>query len=309
MTNPARFDVVCLGESMALLAPESIRPLTEGAALTLSVAGAESNVAVNLAQLGASVAWCGRVGADPFGAMIVDRLSESGIDTGAIHVDTALPTGVYFKDPHGGTVYYYRNGSAASAIDTAFVDRLPQAAMIHVSGITAALSPQCSQAVRHLILDRPHTAQISFDVNHRQKLWPVEFAAPVLRRLANASDVVFVGLDEAQTLWGTPTADDVREHLDMAGTLVVKDGAVGATSYTPEGSEFVPTPAVTVVEPVGAGDAFAAGYLYAHLRGADRAARLRVGHLLAAGALGVIGDIAPPPHADQVERILTGRQS
>lgn len=308
MTNSDPFDVVCLGESMALLAPRPIRPLADGTALTLSVAGAESNVAMNLAQLGARAAWCGRVGADPFGAMIIDGLSDSGVDVGTIQVDTALPTGVYFKDPHGGTVYYYRQGSAASAIDPAFVKRLPRSTVIHVSGITAALSPQCGEAVEHLVLDRPHRAMLSFDVNYRPKLWPVEFAAPVLRRLCNAADVVFVGRDEAQVLWGTATPDDVRGHLDTAGTLVVKDGAVGATVFTADRTVFVATPPVKVVEPVGAGDAFAAGYLYAQLQGVDLAARLRVGHLLAAAALGVVGDIAPVPSRFQVDRVLAGEE-
>lgn len=299
------FDVVCLGESMALLAPEPIGPLTDGTALRLSIAGAESNVAINLARMGANVAWCGRVGADPFGAMIIDGLSDAGVDVGSIQVDTKLPTGVYFKDPHGGTVYYYRSGSAASAIDTSFISRLPSAKLIHVSGITPALSPQCSDGVQHLLVDRPHPATISFDVNHREKLWPVEFAAPVLRRLANASDLVFVGRDEAESLWGTTTASQVRDHLDGVPTLVVKDGAVGATVYSGDDEWFVPTPPVTVVEPVGAGDAFAAGYLYAHARSAHREVGLRLGHLMAATVLGVTGDIGPAPDHAHIERVIT----
>lgn len=299
------FDVVCLGESMALLAPESIGPLTDGTALRLSVAGAESNVAVNLAGLGADVAWCGRVGADPFGAMIIDRLSDAGVDVGSIQVDTTLPTGVYFKDPQGGTVYYYRSGSAASAIDMSFIARLPTTKLIHVSGITPALSPHCAEAVQHLIVDRPHPATISFDVNHREKLWPAEFAAPVLRRLANASDLVFVGRDEAENLWGTATPQQVRDHLDQVATLVVKDGAVGATVYCGNDEWFVPTPPVTVVEPVGAGDAFAAGYLYALTRNAHREVGLRLGHLMAAAVLGVTGDIGPAPDPAQIERVIT----
>ncbi|HIW60896.1 MAG TPA: sugar kinase [Candidatus Stackebrandtia excrementipullorum] len=307
MTNsPADFDVVCLGEAMALLAPEPIRPLTDGTALTLTVAGAECNVAVNMAQLGARVAWCGRVGADPFGAMIVDRLSDAGVDVGCIQVDTTLPTGLYFKDPHGGTVYYYRNGSAASAMGTDFVDGMPPAHVVHVSGITAALSPTCSAAVHDLIVNRPHHGLLSFDVNYRDKLWPVEFAAPVLRRLANACDVVFVGRDEAHKLWGTVTADDVRDRLDTVGTLVVKDAAVGATLYTGDTAVFVATPPVEVVEPVGAGDAFAAGFLYALRHNADGATSLRLGHLLAAGTMAVTGDIAPPPSVEHVNRVLDG---
>jgi 2-dehydro-3-deoxygluconokinase len=81
---------------------------------------------------------------------------------------------------------------------------------------------------------------------------------------------------------------------------VVKDGAVGATSFTADGTCFVPAPPVTVVEPVGAGDAFAAGYLYGVLRGLAEPARLRLGHLVAGSALRAVGDIGVLPPADEL---------
>ena len=114
-------------------------------------------------------------------------------------------------------------------------------------------------------------------MNYRPALWDPEDAAPVLLDLARRCDVVFVGRDEAATLWGTTTAAEVRALVGDPGTLVVKDGAVGAHAFRGETTAHAPAGQVTVVEPVGAGDAFAAGYLAATLAGspADRRARPR----------------------------------
>src|SRR5690606_14555569 len=173
------------------------------------------------------------------------------------------------------------------------------ARVAHFSGITAALSPSCLQLTRHAILERVLApAIISFDINFRQALWSRAVAAPILAELADASDIVFVGLDEAALLWGCETAAEVRATLPNAGSVVVKNDAHGAESFGLTGQAFTPAPQVHVVEPVGAGDAFAAGYISGLLRDFDEEQRLRLGHLVAAQALSVTSDHAPVPPFD-----------
>jgi 2-dehydro-3-deoxygluconokinase len=299
MSVARAYDVVCVGESMALAAPDPPRPLRRARTLRLDVAGAESNVATYLAMLGASVAWVSRVGADPLGEMLLDRLGESGVDTRLVEVDPTAPTGVFFKDPgpDGTRVHYYRRGSAAACMGRQVWARV-DARVAHLSGVTPALSGSCADLVAHGLDSKPAT--MSFDVNFRPALWSAQDAAPVLADLANRADLVFVGLDEAETLWNTRTPEQVRAKLPRPATLVVKDGAVGATSFTAEGTCFVPAPAVAVVEPVGAGDAFAAGYLFGVLRGLPERARLRLGHLVAGSALRAVGDIGVLPPAEEL---------
>lgn len=288
------FDVVCVGESMALVTPDPPAPLERGGPMRLDAAGAESTVACYLAMLGARAAWASRVGDDPLGRLLLDRIGSHGVDLSLVEVDPAAPTGVYFKDPgERTTVYYYRAGSAASRLGPALVPSL--SGLVHVSGITPALSPSCAALVE-AILDAP--LPVSFDVNYRPALWPVTAAGPVLARLAGRADVVFVGLDEARTLWGVTRPEQVRALLPGPATVVVKDAAEGAYS----GAVFEPARAVEVVEPVGAGDAFAAGYLYGRLRGLPEAARLRLGHLVAGAALRVTGDVGVlPPTGELLE--------
>ncbi|MFD3417491.1 sugar kinase [Streptomyces decoyicus] len=290
-------EVLCLGESMVLVAPAPGERLATAREAAIRVAGAESTVAQYLTDLGHRTAWASRVGADPLGEQVLAAIARSGVDVGHVERDRSAPTGVYFKDPgpQGTRVHYYRTGSAASKMSPATLDSLPLSTvrLVHLSGVTPALSETCAATATALFeRARAAGASCSFDVNYRAALWSSEQAAGPLLALARRADVVFVGLDEAQHVWGTETAEQVRGLVGPGVRLVVKDADVGATHFPPGGGPavFVPANPAEVVEPVGAGDAFAAGYLSAWLRGAGPADRLRLGHRLAAFALGAVGD-------------------
>ena len=272
--------LIAIGETMAVVAPTTPEPLLTAEDFHVSIGGAESNVAVHAATLGHPTAWVSALGDDVLGERVRAAIAGRGVDTRWVTVDASAPTGVYFKDPGRG-VQYYRAGSAASRMSPATLDGIPleQADIVHVSGITPALSPSCA-ALIDAVFDRMAGAPgiVSFDVNHRAALWPASDAAPVLTRLADRADLVFVGRDEAETLWGCATAEDARAHLPGPATLVVKDGDVGATEFSAEGTVFVPAIPTEVIEVVGAGDAFAAGYLAGVLAGAPASERLLGGH-------------------------------
>lgn len=296
-SSPAIPDVVCVGESMGLVTALGA-PLAETETAALGIAGAEGNVAVGLAAAGHHAVWASRLGIDPIAVRISGELERRGVEIWAEN-DADAPTGVMFKDPgvESSSVYYYRRGSAASRMGAGFlpVERLRGVRIVHTTGITPALSPSCRAMVDRLYTDaRDAGALVSFDVNDRRALWSVEDARTTLARLADAADIAFVGRDEAERLWGTPTAADVRAHLPNCALLIVKDGDVGATAFAAgEEPVFVPAPRVDVVEPVGAGDAFAAGFLAATLDGATVADRLSAGHAAAARVLRTHGDLPP----------------
>lgn len=275
-----------------MVAPLDGDRLTEAREFRLDAGGAESNVAAHVAALGHGAAWFSRLGADALGDRIIRQLTALGVDVSRVERDAAHPTGLYVKDPGHG-VLYYRSGSAAAHLDApdAASVALDGVRILHVSGITAAVSATAS-AFLDALIDRAHGAgvTVSFDVNHRAPLWSTETAAPRLRELASRADLVFVGRDEAETLWGTATPDEIRAHLPEPAELVVKDGDVGATLYDAAGSHFVPALHVEVVEAVGAGDAFAGGYLAAMLDGAEAESRLRAGHGRAALVLQTTSD-------------------
>ena len=223
-----------------------------------------------------------------------------------METDPHRPTGRYAK--HTGVddagepatrMTYRRAGSAASAMGPVFLrspdvaSRLAAARIVHVSGITAALSPSCAELMRELVTGA-RTGLVSFDVNWREQMWPGGDPAEVVA-LAGAADVVLAGADEAERVFGTSDTGRLRELLPAPQLLVVKDGSRRALAIGRDGTVVArPALAVEVVEPVGAGDAFAAGLLTGLLRGEPLGRCLRRGHLGAAAVLTVPGDTAPP---------------
>ncbi|MFJ2651014.1 sugar kinase [Streptomyces sp. NPDC087420] len=326
-----RVDVVCLGESMVTFLPSRPGRLADVPSFDRTIGGAESNVACALAAAGHAVKWVSRVGADGFGDHLVAAVAAYGVDTSGVRRDPERPTGIYFRtatdratDAH--EVAYYRAGSAASAMSPATVPYrdLWAGRVLHLSGITAALSADCLALMRELTRRGPGRPLVSFDVNHRPGLWRDGSGAEVLLELARGADLVFVGDDEAAQAWGLRGVDAIRAALPEPRTLVVKRGSAGATVLTREGADGtedtahdqatdtvtdMPALHVDVVAPVGAGDAFAAGFLSATLRGLPAAARLRHGHLMAAATLTVPGDLGVPPARADADRLagLDGR--
>jgi 2-dehydro-3-deoxygluconokinase len=292
--------LVCVGEALVQLSPPPGARLEITATASLHTAGAEMNVAVAVSRLGHPSAFISRLGDDPFGARILDNLRQAGVEVTGVRVDSDRPTGVYFKDFDGQRtdVYYYRSGSAAAGMTTEDIGSWADRPIwCHVTGVLAALGPQCVPMLEELF-DRVMAAggHVSFDVNYRSALWAPRDAAGPLKRLAERACVVFVGRDEAHALWNVDGIAELRELLPTTHRLVVKDGAVAATSVGEHDVVSVPSLDIPVVEPVGAGDAFAAGYLYATLRSMDERTALRWGHVLAASALTTVADqVIPPP--------------
>ncbi|MFF8374728.1 sugar kinase [Streptomyces sp. NPDC015661] len=322
MSGHAAPDVVCLGESMVTFLPTRPGRLADVPSFTRAIGGAESNVACALAAAGHRTRWVGRVGTDGFGDHLLDTVAGYGVDVSAVRRDPHRPTGVYFRtdedratDAH--EVVYYRAGSAASAMSPATVpyDTVAGARILHLTGITAALSADCLALLRELTAPRPGRPLVSFDVNHRPGLWRDGSAPEVLLELARRADLVFVGADEAKALWGLKGTGAVSRLIDGPETVVLKLGRGGAfvVDRRPEphadiedadGVAFLERPPrVDVVSAVGAGDAFAAGFLSATLRGLDMRTRLRHGHLMAAAALTVPGDLARPPRRTHADRL------
>ncbi|MGI5437481.1 sugar kinase [Streptomyces shenzhenensis] len=239
-TDPDVVDVVALGESMVTFLPTRTGRLADVPSFDRAIGGAESNVVCVLAAAGHATRWVSRVGADGFGDHLVAAIGEYGVDVASVRRDPARPTGIYFRtagdragDDH--EVAYYRAGSAASAMTVDNVDpaALRAARVLHLSGITAALSDGCLDLLRALTASRPgRRPLVSFDVNFRPGLWRDAAAPRVLLDLARGCDLVFVGADEAEAAWGVPADPDaIRALLPEPRVLVVKEGARGATVF------------------------------------------------------------------------------
>lgn len=291
-------DVITLGESLGLVMGEAASPLRAGSPTRFSFAGAESNVAIGLARLGHSVAYVSRVGDDFIGRIVTETLAGEGVDVSGVVVDPDATTALMVRQHRTAdalTVVYYRAGAAGSRLQPADVPDLAGARLLHVTGITPALSASARETVTTAVrAARAAGTTVSLDVNHRGLLWSAAEAGTALAPLLDAVDVVFGGDDELVMLARRDDADvelAVKDVLQQRCSIVVrKRGAEGATAYGDFGAVERPALAVTAVDPVGAGDAFVAGYLSALLDGLDPGACLDRAVECGAFAVSVRGD-------------------
>ena len=301
--------VLCIGETMVQVTPRHGGRISAMTDFRLVAGGAESNVAAMLSKLGIDAAWLGAIGGDPFGDIVLDALRADGVNTDFVRVQPAEKTAVYFKDvtEHSTQVFYYRESSAMSRSGPELLSEVGGQTwdVVHMSGITPALSESCKKLTLEALTGTAIASSLkSFDINYRPSLWPASNAPDVLREIANRCDVVFVGLDEAAALWAVDSVHDVRAILPEPTYVVVKDSEHAATELNVKETCAEPAIAVDIVEKVGAGDAFAAGWLAGYLRGEQTSSRLKMGHLMAAEVLQSHTDTASPPDPEIVEQTL-----
>lgn len=306
--------LVTFGESMGLISTPDIGPIEFAREFRYGIGGAESNVAIGAARLGASVTWIGRLGCDATGDLVERRLRAEGVRVHAIREGGFTGLMVRYQRVAGHiSVDYHRAGSAAARLCSGDIpdDVLAGAAILHVTGITPALSESARQAV----FDAADRARglgltICLDVNYRAKLWEPAAAGPVLRALAARADILLAGPGEARLLLVDEQAGvgpAMLTHLAALGPheVIVKDGARGCAALIEGASFTLPALPVPVVDPVGAGDAFAAGYLAGWLAGESAGGRLHTAVTAGAFAVAVPGDCEGLPRRHDLAALGT----
>ena len=309
--NTSSPQIVTMGETMVTLVSAPGVRLRDASEFTRQLAGAESNVAIGLARLGVRAGWVSRVGDDEFGEYIRSAVEAEGVDVTWVERDPNRPTGIMFKELQAGSgrrVLYYRSGSAASAMsaETLPIAYLRRAPLLHLTGVTPALSASAHEAASRAT-ETVHESfgSVSFDVNLRPRLGVPDPLA-LFKPFMHLARYLFVGLDEAEQLFGTSSSISIKRSLVglSPGTIVLKRGAEGAEAYYM--GDWISEPGFNVdaIDEVGAGDAFAAAFLAATLRGDDVPEALRVANAAGAIVTTVIGDCEGLPTWYQIDRLL-----
>jgi 2-dehydro-3-deoxygluconokinase len=290
---------VCVGEGLVSFVPATAAPLEDARTFHRSLAGAEWNTAIALASAGIRTAVVSRVGDDGFGRFLTAELRRHEVDDSAVEVDGELPTGLYVKElsprPDGsidGSMHYYRSGSAASAMSRATLAAPPasalhaQSALVHTTGNTPPLSDSARAAQDALFDAARGERMLSFDVNWRPALWRGREAEgrAIIAEYVRRADVVFCTRPDAEAVFGTAEPDRLRELFPEPRYLLATS-PVGAVAFDAAERTDSRSLDVPVVESIGAGDAFAAGFLAGVLSGLSLTGSLARAHRIATRAL------------------------
>lgn len=278
--------VLTLGESMGLIRGDGVGGFEHLASAGVDTGGAEGNTAIGLSRLGVPVTWLGRVGDDALGRRVAGDLRSEGVDVVAV-TDRGAPTGLMLKStlrPGATLVDYYRAGSAGSRLSSRDLDTVDVSAydLLHVTGVTLALSATArATALEAVRRAREAGILVSFAINHRSRLWTSDEAAAVCGDLLAHSDIVFASDDEARLLVPTVDPSDtagLARAISLLGPaeVLVTLGGDGVSAEIDGEAHRLPAERIVPVDTVGAGDAFAAGYLSRRLAGAPATERLRV---------------------------------
>lgn len=306
-------EVFTFGETMVLFQPEQMLPLEYIHQFPKKIGGAESNVAIGLTRLGHSVTWFSKLGNDPFGRFVLKNVRGEGVDVSSCLLTDEAPTGLLFKEqlsPEDMNVYYYRKGSAASLMQPEELDAgaIAGARILHISGITPALSDSALATVMEAIdIAKRNGTIIVFDPNLRLKLWSAEQAKETFNEIAENADVILPGLDEGQLMTGETDVEAVAEALagDSEKIIVIKLGDKGAYLHANNQKAYIEGfPVDRIVDPVGAGDGFAAGVISGLLREEPLEQAVRRANAIGAMVVGVSGDIEGLPTFEAVERFI-----
>ncbi|MBZ9537067.1 sugar kinase [Cytobacillus oceanisediminis] len=307
-------DVVTIGESMVLFTPDSNGMMRFSNQFTRKYGGAESNVAIGLSRLGHRVGWVSKVGEDEFGKGMVAFIKGEGVDVSNVTYSNDAPTGLYFKEFRREgeiNVFYYRKESAASKMSSVDLDSsyIANAKYLHITGITPALSESCYDMIFDVIkIAKENGVKVVFDPNLRRKLWGEEFARETLLKIASLADIVLPGIEEGYFMFGKKTPKELGQSFISLGAKVVvlKVGAEGAYYFTKDDEKRVTGfPVGRVIDPVGAGDGFAAGFLSGLLHNLTLEESVKRANAVGALVTMVSGDVEGLPEKYEIDRLLS----
>ena len=306
-------DLVTVGEVMLRLSIPSPARFETVRQLDVQIGGAEANVAAACARLGLRAAWISALPANAWGVRVRRELTAHGVDCGLVRTIEDARLGVYFLEfgvpPRPISVLYDRRDSAFARLTPEALDWEPvrRARCVHVSGITPALGAGPRRIVERVLRE---ASAVSFDVNYRATLWPPAEARAFAERVLPAARHVFLGQSEAETVFGLTGAPEATveaiARLAPRASVALLQGEAGSLVLD-GGRLWRPgrRHTVQVVDPIGAGDAFVAGFLWATLRGRGAQAAVDAGTAVAALKCSTWGDVALVDAGD-VEALLAG---
>lgn len=306
MAAMAEVDIVCLGEPLV-----EFNQVDDKGHYLYGHGGDTSNAAIAAARAGARTGYLTALGADEFGDSFMRLWEDNGVDASHVIRSDQAHTGVYFvtHGPDGHVFSYLRKGSAASRMGPADLaaDYIRQARVLHVSGISMAISESACDTVFAAI----HAASeagvlVSFDTNLRLRLWPIDRARALTEAAMALCDIALPGLEDAEQLVGLSDPDAIVDHYLGKGAKVVALtlGKEGSLVATPSEKRRVSGIAVEAIDATAAGDTFDGNFLAEYINHGDPFRAARFANVAAALSTRGYGAVAPMPRREDVLAML-----
>ena len=306
-------DIITIGDAMITFDPVTKGPMRFVNQFTRKIGGAELNVMIGCSRLGIKTGWIGRLGKDEFGRHIFNTVRGEGIDVSEVKLIEDYPTSLNFKEVHAAgnsNTYYYRHKSPTETFLVADVpvEFIKKAKILHVTGVFPAILENNRKIILEALkVAKENNVKISLDPNIRLKLWTKEEARETLLSYLPYVDYLLTGKEELEILFETTEEQALIDHLHRYSfeQVIIKNGEDGA-SYLHE-NEFVHVPGVTVnkvVDTVGAGDGFDAGFLYGVIHEWEVVESVQLANAIGAMVVQVEGDNEGLPFLEEVEMYL-----
>ncbi|WP_078553549.1 sugar kinase [Bacillus alkalicellulosilyticus] len=310
-------DVITIGDAMITFNPSTTGPMRFVQTFERKVGGAELNFAIGCSRLGLHTGWISRLGNDEFGKHIFNFVRGEGIDVSEVKLVDGYPTSLNFKEIReggDGSTFYYRFNSPITTLSKESIKSsfFENAKLLHITGVFSAIAEKNEEIVHEAISEaKKQNLLISFDPNIRLKLWSKEQAKKVLSGYLPHVDIFLTGLEEAEILLGTSDPEEIIEHCKKLGIsyVAIKLGEKGSIGYhNGEQIEAAPVVPKKVVDTVGAGDGFDAGFVYGVLQGWSLAKSLYFANTIGSLVVSVSGDNEGLPYLDEVLVALGEKQ-
>lgn len=307
-------DIITIGDGLIAFNPMSNGPMRFNDLFVKKVGGAELNVAMGCSRLGLKTGWISQLGNDEFGRYILNYARGENVDVSQVGLVDDYPTSLTFKEiKENGNVktFYYREKSPTLTMSTETLDEeyIKNAKILHITGIFPAINlsnnlPIIKKAVK---LAKKHGLKVSFDPNIRLKLWDKEEARHTLSELLPDIDILLAGDEEMDIILGKSDPNEIIEECKKydISYIGVKQGSRGSVGYF--NNEIIKSSAVKVdkvVDTVGAGDGFNAGFLYGVINDWPLERTLKFANTIGAMVVGVRSDNEGLPYYDEVQEAL-----
>ncbi|MDR3598372.1 sugar kinase [Clostridium sp.] len=302
-------DVITIGDAMIAMCPKQKGPIIFCNTFERKLGGAELNVAIGCARLGIQSGWISRLGNDDFGKYILKTVRGEGVDISEVKLVDQYPTSVYFREvlaDGSSRSFYYREKSPTSTMKSEELNEeyFKQAKILHITGVFPSITKNNQEIILESVrLAKKHNLTVSFDPNIRLKMWTKEEAKVYIEKLLPHVDILLIGDEEIEILLGDTTIEDAIKTFHEYGIekVIVKKGAKGALGS--DGKNVYEVEAIkpkALVDTVGAGDGFAAGFLTSVIKGKTLEECVKFANAVGSLVVGVEGDNEGLPSYDDV---------